>query len=42
MIEEISSNWEKYEHIAENAFKRATQDYTVEGFVQAVERGLDD
>tara|TARA_R110001583_G_scaffold4568_6_gene26196 strand:+ start:1645 stop:2616 length:972 start_codon:yes stop_codon:yes gene_type:complete len=42
LIEEISSNWHKYENIVENAFIKATTDYTVENFLNLVERSLDD
>jgi len=42
LIEEITSNWHKYENIVENAFIKATTEYTVENFLNLVERSLDD
>tara|TARA_R100001591_G_C4343318_1_gene181194 strand:+ start:351 stop:1319 length:969 start_codon:yes stop_codon:yes gene_type:complete len=42
LIEDISSNWHKYEHIVESAYKKAVDNYTVEKFINLVKEKLDD
>ena len=34
LIHETTTNWEKYEHIVENAFKKAYNNYTTEALLK--------
>ena len=42
LIEDISSNWHKYENIVENAYEKAVTEYTVSNFINLVKENLDD
>jgi hypothetical protein len=42
LITDVCENWQNYESIVENAFKKATEKYTVNNFLNKIERSLDD
>ena len=39
VISEITTNWEKYQHIPQNAYNKATQLYTTERLYRDIEKG---
>jgi hypothetical protein len=40
LIRETTENWHKYEHIVDSAFIKAKQNYTVQNFIDTVQKEI--